>query len=212
MAKFNVEVNFDQVASEIVMVKGEKGDTGNTGATGPSNTLAIGTVAKGDNAEATITGTSPNQTLNLVLPKGDKGDTGATGTGIPSGGTTGQVVAKTADGTEWIDVYTKTETDSAIADKALKLQNITIPHASVVANTDSLSATFPYCYDYADSTITADTVIQDIVAQDSSNQTAYDGYCFGANITGAGTVRIYFIAQPSSDMAVTLMRQKGVRE
>lgn len=29
MAEFNVEVNLDQIASEIVMVKGEKGDTGN---------------------------------------------------------------------------------------------------------------------------------------------------------------------------------------
>ena len=55
MADFNVEVNFDQVTSEIVMVKGEKGDTG---------------------------------------------------VGIPSGGTVGQVVAKTADSTAWINVFT----------------------------------------------------------------------------------------------------------
>ncbi len=107
--------------------------------------------------------------------------------------------------------YLKTETDNAINDKALTLQSITIPHASVVANTDFLSGTFPYCYDYADASITVDTVIQDIVAQDVSNQTAYDSYCYGANLTGAGTVRIYFITQPTSDMAVTLIRQKGVR-
>lgn len=108
--------------------------------------------------------------------------------------------------------YLKTETDNAINDKALRLQTITIPHNSIVANTDFLSSTFPYCYDYADATITADTVIQDVVAQDASNQTAYDSYCYGANLTSAGTVRIYFIAQPTSDMAVTLIRQKGVRE
>ena len=60
-------------------VKGDKGDTGATGATGPSNTLSIGTVIGGASAAATITGTSPAQTLNLTLPKGDKGDTGATG-------------------------------------------------------------------------------------------------------------------------------------
>ena len=60
-------------------VKGDKGDTGATGATGPSNTLSIGTVIGGAFAAATITGTSPAQTLNLTLPKGDKGDTGATG-------------------------------------------------------------------------------------------------------------------------------------
>lgn len=47
--------------------KGLKGDTG------PANKLAIGTVAKADTAAATITGTAPNQTLNLQLPKGDVG-------------------------------------------------------------------------------------------------------------------------------------------
>ena len=52
---------------------------GSIGATGPSNTLAIGTVTSAASPSATITGASPNQTLNLVLPKGDKGDTGNTG-------------------------------------------------------------------------------------------------------------------------------------
>ena len=59
--------------------KGDKGDKGEVGSTGPSNTLTIGTVSKGNEAQATITGTSPNQVLNLVLPKGDKGDTGERG-------------------------------------------------------------------------------------------------------------------------------------
>lgn len=58
---------------------GAKGDTGATGATGPANTLTIGTVTGGTTASATITGTAPNQTLNLVLPKGATGATGATG-------------------------------------------------------------------------------------------------------------------------------------
>lgn len=92
--------------------KGAKGDTGDTGATGPqgeqgkrgeqgkqgiqgvkgdtgpANTLTIGTVTSGAEASATITGTAPNQTLNLVLEKGDKGDTGdkgATGETGPQG-------------------------------------------------------------------------------------------------------------------------------
>jgi len=112
---------------------------------------------------------------------------------------------------EQSDGTKKIEVSNLLKDKALRLQNITIPSASVVANTDFLSSTFPYCYDYADATITADTVIQDIVAQDASNQTAYDGYCYGANLTSAGKVRIYFIAQPSTDMAMTLIKQKGVR-
>ncbi|HEY9657699.1 MAG TPA: hypothetical protein V6C65_04480 [Allocoleopsis sp.] len=64
---------------------------GERGAPGRPNTLAIGTVRAGWNSDdyaATITGTAPNQFLNLVLPpgrrgergerglKGDKGDTG----------------------------------------------------------------------------------------------------------------------------------------
>jgi hypothetical protein len=55
-------------------LRGEKGDTGDTGAagatgaTGPANTLSIGTVTNGEIADASITGSSPNQTLNLVLP------------------------------------------------------------------------------------------------------------------------------------------------
>ena len=57
-------------------LKGEQGETG------PANTLSIGTVTTGEagtQASATITGESPNQTLNLVIPKGDKGDTGPVG-------------------------------------------------------------------------------------------------------------------------------------
>jgi hypothetical protein len=42
---------------------------GATGAAGPANSLAIGTVTTGT-AAATITGTAPSQTLNLVLPAG----------------------------------------------------------------------------------------------------------------------------------------------
>lgn len=63
---------------------GSKGDTGSQGATGPANVLSIGTVTSGA-AAATITGTAPNQTLNLTLPKGDKGDTGDVGPQGPAG-------------------------------------------------------------------------------------------------------------------------------
>jgi hypothetical protein len=47
-----------------------------TGDAGPANSLAIGSVTAstaGSNAEATITGTAPSQTLNLVLPRGNTG-------------------------------------------------------------------------------------------------------------------------------------------
>lgn len=50
--------------------QGIQGDQGIQGETGPANTLAIGTVTSGP-VDATITGTSPNQTLNLVIPPGD---------------------------------------------------------------------------------------------------------------------------------------------
>lgn len=56
-----------------------KGDTGNTG---PANTLTIGTVttgAAGSAAAATVTGTAPNQTLNLTIPQGTQGIQGVIG-------------------------------------------------------------------------------------------------------------------------------------
>ena len=43
------------------------------GPPGPPNILTIGTVVRGDDASATIEGTSPAQVLSLVLPKGDQG-------------------------------------------------------------------------------------------------------------------------------------------
>lgn len=46
--------------------------------------LNIGSVSQGV-AAASITGTFPNQTLNLTLPKGDTGATGATGPAGPQG-------------------------------------------------------------------------------------------------------------------------------
>ena len=61
------------------------------GPMGAPNALTIGTVAGGATAGATLTGTPPEQILNLTLPKGDagpKGDTGAKGdpgTGVPTG-------------------------------------------------------------------------------------------------------------------------------
>ena len=53
---------------------------GANGTNGENNTLTIGTVSSGVSPSATITGTSPNQVLNLVLPKGDTGASGADGT------------------------------------------------------------------------------------------------------------------------------------
>ena len=58
---------------------GEPGPQGIQGETGPANTLSIGTVEGGDEADATITGDAPNQTLNLTLPKGEDGTDGVDG-------------------------------------------------------------------------------------------------------------------------------------
>ncbi len=64
---------------------GSVGATGEVGPTGPANSLAIGTVASGSTASATITGAAPSQTLNLVLPVGATGATGETGATGPAG-------------------------------------------------------------------------------------------------------------------------------
>lgn len=79
--------NYDKANKtlQIGVPTGLTGSTGPKGATGPANTLKIGTVTSGSEAGATITGTAPNQTLNLVLPKGDKGDVGPTGPQGPQG-------------------------------------------------------------------------------------------------------------------------------
>lgn len=55
---------------------GADGQDGQDGDPGPANALSIGSVTSGDTPSATITGTPPNQVLDLVLPKGEKGDTG----------------------------------------------------------------------------------------------------------------------------------------
>lgn len=79
--------NYDKANKtlQIGVPTGLTGSTGPKGATGPANTLKIGTVTSGSEAGATITGTAPNQTLNLMLPKGDKGDVGPTGPQGPRG-------------------------------------------------------------------------------------------------------------------------------
>ncbi|UVK59602.1 minor tail protein [Gordonia phage Survivors] len=66
----------------LTLPKGDKGDQGDDstvpGPPGPANVLGIGTVSQGA-AAANVTGSYPNQKLNLVLPKGDKGDQGDPG-------------------------------------------------------------------------------------------------------------------------------------
>lgn len=91
--------------------QGAQGPAGNTGPAGPSNTLTIGNVvtgAPGSQATATITGTSPNQSLNLTIPEGDKGDTGDAATiavGTVTTGTPGSSATITNSGTSAAAVF-----------------------------------------------------------------------------------------------------------
>jgi hypothetical protein len=80
----------------VVITAATTGLQGIQGVPGPANTLTVGTVTKApdDTAVVTITGTSPDQTIDFVLPrglqgiqgiKGDTGATGATGATGPTG-------------------------------------------------------------------------------------------------------------------------------
>jgi hypothetical protein len=63
-------------------LKGVNGTNGAPGAAGPANTLGIGQVltgAPGSIAAVTVTGTAPNQTLNLTIPTGTNGTNGTNG-------------------------------------------------------------------------------------------------------------------------------------
>jgi hypothetical protein len=79
VSPISVTASEQNVGVSVSGGQGPAGPQGATGAAGPANTLAVGTVTSGATAAATITGTAPNQTLNLTLPKGDAGAAGATG-------------------------------------------------------------------------------------------------------------------------------------
>lgn len=115
--------------------KGAKGDTGASGSSGETTvvnpTITIGTVTNGDTANATITGDSPNYTLNLVLPKGDKGDKGATG----------EIGAKGAKG-EKGDVGVKGEKGADGVTPTLSVGTVTTGEAGSSANV-TISGTAP---------------------------------------------------------------------
>lgn len=64
--------------------RGPKGDTGDQGEPGQASHLSIGTVDTGPSS-ASITGSPPNQTLNLTLERGPQGDEGPKGEQGPKG-------------------------------------------------------------------------------------------------------------------------------
>ena len=111
------------------------------------------------------------------------------------------------------ETYTKTETNSAIStavtDKQLKIKALTIPAASVVANTDELKDDEGYCYDYAWAECTADTWA-DVVGATKADEITWGLYSEGVNFTDTGTIRIYMFAKPTADINVIIKYQKGV--
>ena len=82
-ATVTMSKNNNEYTLNFGIPKGNKGDTGASEGSGETTvinpTITIGTVTNGDTASASITGDSPNYTLNLVLPKGAKGDKGDQG-------------------------------------------------------------------------------------------------------------------------------------
>jgi hypothetical protein len=82
-------------------IQGADGPTGPSGPAGPTNSLSVGTVttgATGENAEATITGTAPSQTLNLTLPRGAQGIQGLIGPKGDTGSINYDITAQGSDG------------------------------------------------------------------------------------------------------------------
>lgn len=108
-ATVTMSKNNNEYTLNFGIPKGNKGDTGASGGSGETTvinpTITIGTVTSGDTASATITGDSPNYTLNLVLPKGAKGDAGTNGTdGVTPTFTVGNVSTGAAGSTAIVTI------------------------------------------------------------------------------------------------------------
>lgn len=114
MASTPVTVDGAIVAFDPLILKGDPGSGGAQGATGPvgaTTNLTLGTVSSvpsGQTASASLTGTAPNQVLNLVLVDGPDGSGGGGGgtkdttavTGILKGN--GAVITAATAGTDYL--------------------------------------------------------------------------------------------------------------
>ena len=142
----------EQGEQGIQGIQGPRGPQGIQGIQGPANTLTIGTVttlSTGSDATASITGTAPNQVLNLGLPRGLKGDTGATpnisvnATELPSGSE--PTVTKSGTDDNPIITFGIPTAEQTVID----VSGIEIPLGSKTENTISggkySKTIYPYC-------------------------------------------------------------------
>lgn len=103
--------------------------------------------------------------------------------------------------------HLQTEIDA----KKLKIKTLTVPHASVVANTDiyaTATPPYPYCYDFALVEITDNTAAK-VKPQTDADYASFIKYANGANYTSAGSIRIYFKKQPTEDLNVKIEYAEG---
>ena len=106
-----MNIVFEQPVVNVVELatgpKGDKGDKGDTGDAGPPNTLTAGTVTQipaGGQPTVSITGTSPNQTLNLGLVDGTPTAFELRGEGFPGTGSNATATNAADVGTYYTDV------------------------------------------------------------------------------------------------------------
>ena len=103
--------------------------------------------------------------------------------------------------------HLQTEIDA----KKLKIKTLTVPSASVVANTDSYATAtppYPYCYDFALAEMTDNTAAK-VKPQTDADYASFIKYANGANYTSAGSIRIYFKKQPTEDLNVKIEYAEG---
>lgn len=179
-------------------IQGVKGDTGDTGSAGPSNTLSIGTVTTGlagSSASASITGTSPSQTLNLTIPTGNTGASGAVGPantlsiGTVNTGTAGSSASASITGTA------PTQTLS-----------LTIPRGDTGATGATGTNNTTIVRKIADETVTSSTTVQDddhlVIALAANSVYAFDSFImFDCDATA--DIKFTFTGPASSTISFT---------